>query len=372
MANYLVTDAQLQAIANKIRQKTGSSAAIQFYSAFVSEIEKLTDTRDANASASDILNGKTAYVNKNKVTGNIPSKGSNDVTVSGNTVSVPTGHYPSAVQKTVGTAKAAATYNTSGSDQNIDAGQYLSGAQTIKAVTTQNIDAGNIKYGVNVKVGDANSAGRIKNVTGSFTGDANATADDILAPKTAYVKGQKVVGNIYSFNADTYNTHVSDRLLPKGYCNGISTIKGVTTSNIDAGNIKAGVNVKVGDANNAGRIKNVTGTYVTPVKVVSSQYVNQSNITVDASGTLCAYFDLQISNAKVTADKCKPILDCLPTTSGWLVRGDISSGGVTPQVTLSDITGGIRISLYLRTSSGGVIIGANGVSLNYGIAMPDI
>ena len=43
MANYLVTDAQLQAIANKIRQKTGSSAAIQFYSAFVSEIEKLTD-----------------------------------------------------------------------------------------------------------------------------------------------------------------------------------------------------------------------------------------------------------------------------------------------------------------------------------------
>lgn len=64
-------------------------------------------------------------------------------------------------------SKAAATYNTSSSDQEIASGQYLSGKQTIKAVTTSNISAANIKYGVNVKVGDANNSGRIANVTGS-------------------------------------------------------------------------------------------------------------------------------------------------------------------------------------------------------------
>lgn len=68
------------------------------------------------------------------------------------------------------TTKAAATYNTSGSDQTITANQYLSGAQTIKAVTTENISAANIKNGVTVKVGDANNAGRIKNVTGTCLG----------------------------------------------------------------------------------------------------------------------------------------------------------------------------------------------------------
>lgn len=93
------------------------------------------------------------------------------------------------------TKKAATTYNTSTSDQTISSGQYLNGAQTIKAVTTSNISAANIKTGVVIKVGDANSAGRIANVTGTFTSDANATAAQILSGKTAYVNGSKLTGS---------------------------------------------------------------------------------------------------------------------------------------------------------------------------------
>lgn len=75
------------------------------------------DTSDATASASDILSGKTAYVNGSKITGTIKSK-------------------------------AAATVTPSTSDQTIASGQYLSGTQTIKG--DSNLVAGNIKKGTSI------------------------------------------------------------------------------------------------------------------------------------------------------------------------------------------------------------------------------
>lgn len=66
------------------------------------------------------------------------------------------------------TTKAAATYNTSTTDQTISSGQYLTGAQTIKAVTVSGLDASNIVSGVTVKVGDANDDDRIASVTGTL------------------------------------------------------------------------------------------------------------------------------------------------------------------------------------------------------------
>lgn len=51
-------------------------------------------TTDANATASEILSGKTAYVNKVKVTGSMSNRGSNDVTVTGTSgTSIPAGYY---------------------------------------------------------------------------------------------------------------------------------------------------------------------------------------------------------------------------------------------------------------------------------------
>lgn len=98
-------------------------------------------------------------------------------------------------------SKAAATYNASTSDQSIAAGQYLSGKQTIRKITTLNIDAANIKSGVNVRVGDSGSATRIKNVTGTFTkastvssGQTAAGAAQILSGYSAWVDGAEVKG----------------------------------------------------------------------------------------------------------------------------------------------------------------------------------
>lgn len=90
-----------------------------------------TFTSDATAAAGEILTGKTAYVNGNKVTGTIASKG-------------------------------AQTYTPGTSNQTIANGQYLIGDQTIKG--DANLVAENIKQGVS-----------IFGVTGTSTGGRTAS-----------------------------------------------------------------------------------------------------------------------------------------------------------------------------------------------------
>ena len=106
---------------------------------------KDSDTTDATALASEILNTKTAYVNKNKIIGEMPNRGAVTATISTLT--------PYTIQN-----------------------GYHDGSGTVSIASTESakIIAGNIKSGV-----------EILGVTGTYTGESITAQSKTVTPTTS-------------------------------------------------------------------------------------------------------------------------------------------------------------------------------------------
>lgn len=124
MTEYLVNEIDLSNVATAIRQKTGGANLISFPDEYISGIESLTNTNDANATAADILANKTAYANGQKLYGSLPNKGEANIELTDlTTKTVERGYYSG------GTAKIADAESAKIIPENIKSGVTVLGVE---------------------------------------------------------------------------------------------------------------------------------------------------------------------------------------------------------------------------------------------------
>lgn len=158
------------------------------------------DTSDATATAADMKNGVTAYVNGEKITGSAYTRGNVNAVVDGKPHYLQTGFYEG--------------INIPGDTE----------------LLPENIKSGIEIYG---------TTGTLESLD---TSDATATSSDILLNKTAYVNREKLTGTIESLEATEYIPSNMDQIIEVGkYISGNQTIKG--DANLLPQNIKNGVSI---------------------------------------------------------------------------------------------------------------------------------
>lgn len=116
-----------------------------------------SNTTDANAVAAEILTGKTAYVNKVKITGNMANRGSSNVTVTGKTgASIPAGYYDG------------------------------SGKAVLDSTSSTNLIASNIRQGVTILGIEGTMSAEDSLTVGAATATPKATQQVITAASLDY------------------------------------------------------------------------------------------------------------------------------------------------------------------------------------------
>lgn len=115
---------------------SGASGNAEFY-----------DTSDATLdSGAKMLSGNTAYANGTKYTGSIVSKSGTDITASGDTVTVPAGYYSSQQTKAVASGSATAPATISGTSATVSTGtNTLTLSKTVSVTPT--VSAGYVSSG---------------------------------------------------------------------------------------------------------------------------------------------------------------------------------------------------------------------------------
>nr|DAO78169.1 MAG TPA: tail protein [Caudoviricetes sp.] len=199
----------------------------------------------ADADTSSILDSRTAWVNGQKITGTIPTYENQTVNIdAGEEHGLPSGYYKEC--KVIGAALAGQTDGTA-NDSDILSGKiaWVNG-QKITGIMKKNIP-------INVKIGAGETynlepayyqGGKITSSTIVEATVADATANDIILNKTAWVNGQKITGNIQNIVPTQYTIPVNGTYnIPKGFHSGLGSVT-QNVETMDSVNITPSVNTQ--------------------------------------------------------------------------------------------------------------------------------
>lgn len=212
MANYKVVDADqldidMKSIANAIRAKAGTTASMSFPDGYVSTIRNIEEGADLPilvnpGTDADALKDKE-FINQagEIVTGSIVSKSAANVTVSGDTVNIPSGYYPEAVSKSVANVEQS-TPEISISSSGLITASSVQGSGYVTGGTrsaTKQISAKSEETFVPTTKNQTISAGTYLSGTQTIAGDANLKAENIADGVTIFnIEGTHIGGIIPS------------------------------------------------------------------------------------------------------------------------------------------------------------------------------
>lgn len=151
-------------------------------------------------------------------------------------------------------------------------------------------DAIRLKSGTQADITSGEMASKISALSvGVDVSATTATANKVLKDYVFYTSnGTRTTGTIQSLAATNYYPSTSDQTIASGkYLSGNQKIKKLKMTNLTAGNIKAGVVVKIGDDDDDDRVTSITGTYsASTYHTASGSFTgdNSSSITVTVSG----------------------------------------------------------------------------------------